>query len=57
MSHLWSGRFAVEPDASVFEFGKSLSVDRRLVDDDLTGSQAWARAQRSRAMEPRGLAP
>jgi len=44
MSHLWSGRFDVEPDASVFEFGKSLSVDRRLVEDDLTGSDAWARA-------------
>jgi argininosuccinate lyase len=44
MSHLWSGRFDVEPDASVFEFGKSLSVDRRLVEDDLTGSHAWARA-------------
>ena len=28
----------------VFEYGKSLSVDRRLVDDDITGSQAWAEA-------------
>jgi argininosuccinate lyase len=44
MSTLWSGRFAVDPDRAVFEFGKSLSVDRRLVEDDLTGSQAWADA-------------
>ena len=41
---LWSGRFATEPDQEVFDYGKSLSVDRRLVDDDITGSQAWAEA-------------
>src|SRR5207237_4254092 len=44
MSHLWSGRFAGEPDRDVFDFGKSLPVDRRLIEDDLTGSQAWAEA-------------
>src|SRR3954451_14675420 len=44
MSHLWSGRFAGEPDAVVFEWGKSLPVDRRLIEDDITGSQAWAEA-------------
>jgi argininosuccinate lyase len=41
---LWSGRFATEPDQEVFDYGKSLSVDRRLVEDDITGSQAWAEA-------------
>ena len=41
---LWSGRFAGDPDAAVFEFGRSLSVDRRLVEDDIAGSQAWAEA-------------
>ena len=41
---LWSGRFAGDPDAAVFEFGRSLSIDRRLLDDDITGSQAWAEA-------------
>jgi argininosuccinate lyase len=41
---LWSGRFAEEPDAEVFGYGKSLPVDRRLVDDDITGSVAWAEA-------------
>jgi argininosuccinate lyase len=41
---LWSGRFATEPDAEVFGYGKSLPVDRRLVDDDITGSVAWAEA-------------
>ena len=44
MSHLWSGRFAGEPDPAVFEWGKSLPVDRRLIEDDITGSQAWAEA-------------
>ena len=41
---LWSGRFSTEPDQEVFDYGKSLSVDRRLVEDDITGSQAWAEA-------------
>lgn len=43
-STLWSGRFAGEADADVFAFGKSLAVDRRLIDEDITGSQAWAEA-------------
>jgi argininosuccinate lyase len=41
---LWSGRFDADPDRAVFDFGKSLAVDRRLLDDDLTGSEAWALA-------------
>jgi len=41
---LWSGRFEQAPDDAVFEFGKSLAVDRRLIDEDITGSQAWAEA-------------
>jgi argininosuccinate lyase len=41
---LWSGRFDAEPDAEVFGYGKSLPVDRRLVEDDLSGSLAWAAA-------------
>ena len=41
---LWSGRFSGDPDRDVFEFGKSLAVDRRLLDDDILGSQAWAQA-------------
>jgi argininosuccinate lyase len=41
---LWSGRFASDPDAEVFAFGTSLAVDRRLVEDDITGSEAWAAA-------------
>jgi len=41
---LWSGRFAGEPDKDVFEHGKSLSVDKRLVADDIAGSVAWAEA-------------
>ena len=44
MAHLWSGRFDEEPDPSVFEFGVSLAFDRRLFEDDVTGSLAWAEA-------------
>ena len=41
---LWSGRFDSAPDKEVFEYGKSLAVDKRLAEDDITGSQAWAEA-------------
>src|SRR5262249_41031679 len=32
------------PDADAFEFGASFKFDRRLFEDDVTGSMAWARA-------------
>ena len=44
MAHLWSGRFDGTPDAALFEFGASFSFDRRLFEDDVAGSLAWARA-------------
>ncbi|MCC7185199.1 MAG: argininosuccinate lyase [Acidobacteria bacterium] len=44
MANLWSGRFDNAPNAEVFDFGKSLPVDKRLIDDDITGSRAWAQA-------------
>ena len=44
MTNLWSGRFSGEPDKDVFEFGRSLAVDKRLIEQDITGSQAWAEA-------------
>jgi len=44
MAHLWSGRFDEEPDASVFSYGVSLAFDRRLFEDDVAGSLAWAEA-------------
>lgn len=43
-THLWSGRFDAAPDAAAFEWGSSFGFDRRLFDDDVTGSRAWARA-------------
>jgi len=50
---LWSGRFAGPPNAQLFDFGKSLSVDRRLLIDDVTGSIAWAEALgRAGVLEP-----
>jgi len=44
MTHLWSGRFETAPDAEVFQFQASFGFDRRLFDDDVTGSLAWAEA-------------
>src|SRR5215213_782730 len=41
---LWSGRFDTAPDAAAFEWGSSFSFDRRLFEDDVVGSMAWARA-------------
>lgn len=43
-SHLWSGRFACDPDAALLSFGSSFAFDRRLFEDDVRGSQAWAAA-------------
>jgi argininosuccinate lyase len=44
MAHLWSGRFEGEPDAELFAFGSSFRFDRRLFEDDVRGSRAWAAA-------------
>jgi argininosuccinate lyase len=44
MAHLWSGRFEGGPDAALLEFGASFRFDRRLFDDDVAGSLAWAEA-------------
>ena len=44
MSTLWSGRFDAAPDATAFDFGRSFAVDRRLFEDDVRGSIAWAEA-------------
>ncbi|PWT84115.1 MAG: argininosuccinate lyase [Blastocatellia bacterium] len=44
MTSLWSGRFDTVPDAAAFEFGRSFRFDRRLFEDDVTGSVAWVKA-------------
>ncbi len=41
---LWSGRFDTAPDPEAFDFGISFGFDRRLFEDDVTGSLAWADA-------------
>ena len=41
---LWSGRFSNEPDPAIFAWGASFRFDRRLFDDDVAGSLAWAEA-------------
>jgi argininosuccinate lyase len=47
MAHLWSGRFESSPDAALFDFGASFRFDRRLFEDDVTGSLAWVEALRA----------
>src|SRR5438270_6548820 len=44
MTNLWSGRFDTAPDAAAFDFGASFRFDRRLFEDDVVGSLAWAKA-------------
>ncbi len=44
--HLWSGRFDAAPDPAAFDFGISFRFDRRLFEDDVAGSLAWAEALR-----------
>jgi argininosuccinate lyase len=44
MAHLWSGRFDQDPDAALVAFGASFRFDRRLFEDDVRGSLAWAQA-------------
>jgi argininosuccinate lyase len=46
MAHLWSGRFESDPDGQLFAFGASFRFDRRLFEDDVRGSLAWANALR-----------
>ncbi len=41
---LWSGRFDVEPNKALLAWGASFSFDKRLFEDDVLGSLAWAEA-------------
>jgi argininosuccinate lyase len=41
---LWSGRFDVEPDKALLAWGASFGFDKRMFEDDVTGSLAWAEA-------------
>ncbi|MFN5598533.1 MAG: argininosuccinate lyase [Gemmatimonas sp.] len=41
---LWSGRFDTAPDKALLAWGSSFSFDRRMFEDDVTGSLAWAEA-------------
>ncbi len=42
MSKLWGGRFAGETNALVHQFNASIHFDKRLYEEDITGSVAWA---------------
>jgi argininosuccinate lyase len=54
MAHLWSGRFEEDPDAQLLEFGASFRFDRRLFEDDVRGSLAWAAALARAGVIPAG---
>ena len=41
---LWSGRFDVEPNKALLAWGASFGFDKRLFEDDVIGSMAWAEA-------------
>src|SRR5262245_44666111 len=41
---LWGGRFEAAPSAVFLRFSGSLHFDRRLIDADIRGSEAFARA-------------
>jgi argininosuccinate lyase/amino-acid N-acetyltransferase len=41
---LWGGRFAENQDPAFESFNRSLPFDRRLLEEDVRGSRAWARA-------------
>ena len=41
MANLWSSRFGDEPDPTAFQFGSSFRFDKRLFEDDVTGSLAY----------------
>jgi argininosuccinate lyase len=56
MTTLWSGRFDTAPDAAALEFGSSFRFDRRLFEDDVNGSMAWARALARAGVLPAGEA-
>ena len=42
MAKLWTGRFSKEVDAGVNDFNSSISFDKRLYEEDITGSIAHA---------------
>ncbi|GAB4266740.1 MAG: argininosuccinate lyase [Candidatus Promineifilaceae bacterium] len=44
MTKLWGGRFAKKTDDLVRRFNDSLPFDIRMVNEDITGSTAWANA-------------
>lgn len=43
-SKLWGGRFSAEAHESLSQLNNSISVDRRLFNEDISGSAAYARA-------------
>lgn len=43
---MWDGRFSKTSDSLMEQFNNSLPVDRELVEEDIAGSVAWARALR-----------
>jgi argininosuccinate lyase len=49
---LWAGRLAKRPEEGAFAFQASIAVDRRLAQDDITGSRAHAAMLAARGIIP-----
>jgi len=41
---MWDGRFSLEADSLMEQINNSLSIDQRMIDVDVAGSIAWAKA-------------
>jgi argininosuccinate lyase len=55
-SPLWAGRLAHKPDADAYAFQASISVDKRLVFDDIAGSRAHVAMLGKQKIIPAGFA-
>jgi argininosuccinate lyase len=53
---LWAGRLAEKPGSSAFAFQASISVDKRLVFDDITGSKAHVAMLGNQGIIPKSAA-
>ena len=53
MAQLWGGRFTKQTDQLVFDFNASITFDKRLFHEDVTGSIVHATMLQSRESLPK----
>ena len=53
MAQLWGGRFTKQTDQLVFDFNASITFDKRLFHEDVTGSIVHATMLASRGSSPK----